>query len=468
MSLINRLWSRVPFVTKRPTNTLLLMTEAKAFRLDFDRSGRLVGNAEMIAVTCASSDKLPECVTAIALRSKPFGHKVWLLYSGLFMTLLSMPSVQVEGIDEALLGQLLQYELEGLTGQSTMDMQLAYHLLSNRDEMCNYWVSQIKRLTLTELTKAVKKGGGRLRGLMHPAGLPVFVQDPTQEDWLRMECWSQLCVGLRKTSDSALEMQVFALSDRQWRGQLEKWFALQGLVEHSETLLNNTYELLPETHYSRHLSTVDAVSPWLLLWAGLLVKRDLPAVPLLRHQSKLNADLILMASGGVTALIVCLGHFGYFQYQTVEFDTKFKDLQRIETVLNGMKKTLATDQENSARLKITIDKLKSDSEVLPRLIQGLQDRPVKLLEAIAKGRPKNLLVERIETSKDEIKITGISLDSTSPNELGTYLEQHLALLGWSFVAPTKKNMELMPGGGPWEYEIKLRDLGVDGFLRKPA
>jgi Tfp pilus assembly protein PilN len=428
----------------------------------------LLSHAETIAVNCANSDKLPDCLSAIALKSQPFGRKVWVLYSGLSMALLSMPSVQVEGVDEAILGQLLQYELEGLTGQSTMDMQLAYQLLSNQDEMSQYSVSQINRLTLTELTKAVKKGGGRLRGLMHPAGLPLFVQDATQEDWLRLEGWSQQWVALRKIPDTAIDMQVFALSDRQWRGQLEKWFVRQGLVEQSETLLNNSFELLPETHYTRQLSTVDAALPWLLLWAGLLVKPDLPAVPLLRYQSKLNADLLLMASGGVTALMLCLAHFAYFQYQTVENDTKFKDLQKIETVINGMKKTLATDQENSVKLKTTIDKLKSDSEVLPRLIQGLQDRPVKLLQSLAKGRPQNLLLESIETNKDEIKIVGISLDSTSPNELGTYLEQHLALLGWAFVAPTKKNMGLMPGGGPWEFEIKLRDLGVDGFLRKPS
>ncbi len=90
-----------------------------------------------------------------------------------------------------------------------------------------------------------------------------------------------------------------------------------------------------------------------------------------------------------------------------------------------------------------------------------------MLEALANGRPENLLLESIATDKDDIKINGISLDATSANQLANYLETQLTTLGWSFAAPAKKNMELMNGGGPWEFEIKLLDLGVEGFNKKP-
>ena len=102
-------------------------------------------------------------------------------------------------------------------------------------------------------------------------------------------------------------------------------------------------------------------------------------------------------------------------------------------------------------MKTKIDKLKVDSETLPKLIKGLQHRPARLLEALARGRPENLLVESIAADKDEIKISGISLDATSANELSNYLEKQLATLGWSVIAPTKKNLELFD----WRWTVGL-------------
>ena len=174
-----------------------------------------------------------------------------------------------------------------------------------------------------------------------------------------------------------------------------------------------------------------------------------------------------MASGGSIALLICVGHALWHLYQANHYTVEFEGLQRVETVITAQRKALAADQEKRDKLKTKIDKLKADSETLPKLIKGLQIRPARLLEALANGRTENLLVESIATSKDEIIISGISLDALSANELSGYLETHLATLGWSFMAPSIKNLELFSGGGPWNFEIKMVDLGADGFTKKP-
>ena len=458
---------KFPSITKRPAHTLLFITEVKTFRVDVDKAGVMSGHAEIIAVNCASPAKLAECINTIAAKSRPLGRKVWLLYIGLPINLLSIPSMQVEGVDEATLVQALQFELESLTGQPSQDMQLAYQLLSNKDEMSNYWVSQISQLYFEDVSKAVKNAGSHLSGLLHPAGLPLSLKNPDEQDWLRIECWSHQLVAQRKVPDDDFALQVLSFENRNWQTQLEKWLAQQGTVEHSETLLNNKIELLPDAAFKLHLNEVEPVAEWLLVWARALVKKAPPAVPVLRYQSKLNKDLLLMASGGSVALLICLGHFTWHLYQANYYTAEFAALQKVETAMTAQRKTLSADQDKRDKLKTKIDKLKADSETLPKLIKGLQDRPFRLLEALAKGRPENLLVESIATDKDEIKISGISLDSTSANELANYLETQLATLGWSFVAPAKKNLELLTGGGPWEFEIKLLDLGVDGFNKKP-
>ena len=426
----------------------------------------MIGSAEMIAVLCPHPTKLAQCVGDIAAKSRPFGRKVWLFYIGLPITLLSIPSMQVEGVDEPTLIQALQFELEGLTGQSTLDMQLAYQLLSEKDEMSNYWVSQIDQISFEDVSKAVKKAGGRLHGLMHPGGLPLFLQNPDQMDWLRMECWSHQLLAMRQTPEGDFSLQLFNLDSRQWHAQLEKWLTQQGAVEASESLLNHKIEVLPDTDYRRLFNDVEPVADWLLVWAGLLLKKEPPAIPILRYQSKLNKNLLLMASGGSAALLLCAVHLIWHMYQANDYTAKTVALQKVETQITAMTKAMAADQEKSNKLKTDIEKLKADAETLPKLIKGLQDRPARLLEALANGRPEKLLVENVAVSKDEIKISGLSLDAISANELSRYLEEHLAELGWSMVAPIKKNLELLTGGGPWEFEIKLQDLGAAGFNKK--
>ncbi len=108
-----------------------------------------------------------------------------------------------------------------------------------------------------------------------------------------MECWPHQLLAMRQSPGEGLSLEAFSLDNRNWPAQLDKWLAQQGAVEHSETLLNNKIELLPDTAFRLHLKDVDPVAGWLLEWASLLVKKHLPAVPVLRYQSKLNKDLLL-------------------------------------------------------------------------------------------------------------------------------------------------------------------------------
>lgn len=458
---------KLPGLSKRPAHTLLFITEAKTFRVDVDKAGVLLGSAEIIAVACPSPARLAECVSTIAADSRPLGRKTWLLYTDLPIALLSVPSMQVEGVDDATLMQALQFELEGLTGQSSQDMQLAYRLLSNQDEMSSYWVSQINQLHFEDTHKAVKKAGSTLAGLLHPAALPLSLENPDRQDWLRMECWPAQLAALRNHPEHGFNIRLFSFENRHWKTELEHWLTEQGEPPHSETLFNATIELLPGTAFYLHLNEAERIAAWLQMWASVLVKKDLPAVPVLRYQSKLNKNLLLMASGGSVALLICAGHLSWHLYQANHFTLRFEALKKVETSMTSLRKTLTDAHDKRDKLKAKIDQLKVDSETLPKLIAGIQHRPAQLLEALARGRPENLLVESIAVDKDEVKISGISLDATSANELSNYLEKQLSKLGWSVIAPTKKNLELFDGGGPWDFEIKLLDLGADGFNKKP-
>ena len=87
------------------------------------------------------------------------------------------------------------------------------------------------------------------------------------------------------------------------------------------------------------------------MWAGVLVKKDLPAVPVLRYQSKLNKDLLLMASGGSVALLICAGHLSWHLYQANHFTFEFEALQKVETAMTALRKTMTADQDKTRQVE---------------------------------------------------------------------------------------------------------------------
>lgn len=131
--------------------------------------------------------------------------------------------------------------------------------------------------------------------------------------------------------------------------------------------------------------------------------------------------------------------------------------------MTSLRKSVTNDRDRYEKLRQTLDKLKGDSSLLPRMIDTLQQRPARLLETIARGRPENLLLEEIGQEGDTVRISGISLDSLSANVLAAYLEDHLTGYGWEIGTPAKKSMQAFEDGGPWEFTIALRDLGGEGL-----
>lgn len=458
---------KLPSFSKRPAYSLLYITDTVCYRLDVDKAGVVIGSINSSKVNCPTSVKLADGIKQIVDNSTPLGKKTWILYDRLVINLLSIPTMQIEGVDEKTLLQALQFELEGLTGQSYVDTQLAYTLLSSSNEMSSFWISQIGTLAFEDIQKALQKAGSQLVGLLHPAGLNVFVENPEQTDWLRFECWAQQLVALRNTEENGLTVELLSFESRQWSARLDKWLAVQTVTEHSETLLTDVLQMLPDTHFQLFLKDDESITRWLSLWASALTAKTLPSVPVLQYRSAVNQDLLLMAGGGGVAVLLCVLHLAWNLYQTNDYNNKVTELKQVETSLTALSKGVTDDNDKKAKLTEKISKLKTEAEALPSLISGLQHRPTLLLASIAKGRPNNLLLEEIAVDKNVIRLKGISLDSTSANELVGFLEKQLFTLGWSIGAPSKTNMATFADGGPWEFEITLTDLGLDGFKKKP-
>jgi hypothetical protein len=229
---------KLPKLNRRPSHTLLFVTEVKTFRIDTDRKGQLLGDLETIELGCKSSTRLAASLSKIAEQTTPLGSKVWLLFLRLPLLFLSVPALQIQGVDEATLIQALQYESEGMTGLSSQDKQLAYHYLKTEHDMADFWAVQIEQLLLDDLIKVLKKNNARFGGLLHPGALPHALFDSKAEDWVRIEAWSNQILALYRHDDH-LDMQVYSYDNKHWQVELEHWLEERIPLPETEILLNN-------------------------------------------------------------------------------------------------------------------------------------------------------------------------------------------------------------------------------------
>ncbi len=456
----------LPKFFKRPAHTLLYITEAKTFRIDTDRRGVINGDILVIDCPCESANAIPGCLDSIFNDSTPKpGRKVWLLYARLTTYALTLPSVQIEGVDNAILEQALQFEFEGLTGQSVSNSFLAHQYIGAADEMSTYWINLVAKETLTKTKEILKKKHCSFAGLTHPGGLPFLISGTESPSWLRIECWSDSVFALAKTPELGLSLQIFHTAQNpKWQDEVDHWVLDTGAVDKSEAIMNNKIEYLPNTDENYRLSLDGALVFWLGLWAKHLVADDTIDVPLLNPQKSVNKDLLFMAGGGITAALLCAGHFTWNLYLRNDFQFQTEALSKAEKYSLDLRKNLNTERDKANQLRQETALVETNIDSIPLAIAGLQQRPVKLLLTLANNTPADLVIEQIEQEDDAIIISGVSLLPQLVNQLTSAIEADVIALGWKPSTPTKKDMAIFAQGGPWNFIYKLQDMGLEGFI----
>ncbi len=457
---------KLPFVNARPAHTLLYITEVKTFRIDMDRHGVMQGEVLVSEGRCDTSHGIPSALENLIAHTAPLGKKVWILYARLQTYLLSLPSVQVTGVEDDVLEQALLFEYESLSGQSATHTQLAYQFVSEEDEMSSYWLNLIAKETFTKVGEVLKKARCKLGGIAHPGGLPLVISGQDIASWLRIETWSNVCFALSKNPDSGLNMMIFHPETNQhWQDELAHWIVDVGAVDKSEAIINNKIEYLPETNEQFHLTLDGAIVFWLGLWADTLINTSEPAVPLLQTRHKLNMDWVFMLGGGGVALLLCVGHFTWNLYQRNQYEYQVEQLIVAEKDVKAAREGLNKTRSEIDKLTKKIAVLDKNSKLIPVAMKALQARPMVLLRALAQYAPKDLIIESIEVNdKRHIVITGVSLQPQLVNQLTSDVKADFTALGWRMSAPTKTDLQVFPDGGPWEFSLLLMDEGLQGFV----
>lgn len=453
---------------KRPAHTLLYITEAKTFRIDTTRKGVIKGEVLAIDCACSSSNAIPACLDVIFSTDAPTpGRKVWILYSRLATHTLTLPSIQVEGVDNEVLEQALQFEYEGVTGSSVSKSHLAYQYIGAADEMSTYWVCLIAKETLTKIKEVLAKKHCQYGGLCHPGGLPFLISGADSPSWLRIECWSDTVFMLAKNPEEGMSLQIIHTDQQtQWRDDVDHWILDIGEVDKSEAIMNNKIEYLPDTDENYRLSLDGSLVFWLGLWSKHLIADDSIQAPLLNPQKSLNKEIVYMVGGAVAALLLCAGHFTWSLYLRNDFQFKADELRKTEQNSSSLRKSLGDKRTRVNKLIQETSVQEQNITLIPQALDALQKRPSRLLKVLANNSPANLIIEQIHQEGDKITITGVSLQPQLINLLASAVENEIIALGWKPSTPTKKDMALFEQGGPWSYVYELTDQGLEGFIKQ--
>ena len=457
---------KLPFVNARPAHTLLYITEAKTFRIDTDRRGVIQGQVEVIELRCDSTNGIPGVLEHIIQNSPFLGKKVWLLYVRLSTYLISLPSVQVAGVEDNVLEQALLFEYESLSGQSVAHSHLAYQFISAADEMSSYWLNLLAKETFTKTVEILKSARCSLGGITHPGGLPFLVSAEDAPSWLRIEAWSNTFFALTKNPETGFSMHIIHPEQSpNWQDELDHWIVDTGDVDKSEAIINNKIEYLPETNESFHLTQDGALVFWMGLWADYLVNSNEPTVPLLNVQRKINMDLVTMLGGGGLALALCVGHFTWNLYQRNDYEYRVTQLSVAEKDIKAAREGVNKTRGESGKLEQKLQLLRNNVTVIPAAMTALQRRPMALLSGLSRHTPEDLIIESISVDEDlNIVIIGVSLQPQLINQLASDVQADFALLGWRVNAPTKTDLLAFAEGGPWEFSLVLVDEGLEGFV----
>lgn len=454
--------------SQRPAHTLLFITEAKTFRVDTDRKGVLLDEALELEHGCKSDAALAKTVARIAEQGPPLGKTLWLLFLRLPALMISVPSMQVQGVDEATLAQALQFEAEGMTGVSSSEMRTAYRFLKAEDEMSDYWLVQMGQLAWDDLLKVAKQHKCRLGGVLHPGVLPYALQDSSASEWLRVEAWSTQLLAIH-CDDVRMSLLSLGFDNPHWQTELEHWLQERGEQKLTESLLNNRLEMLPDTSEHFALNELQQINQWLGLWAHALIGDKARQVAMLKASANANLDLIWMGGSGAVALVLCALHAGWFLHQRQHYEADSARLSQVEKNLADLRKQISGTKEEKEKLEQKLQTVSSSSEKVPQTIHNLQQRLVVLLEALASDRNPQLIVESLESHGDEVLIGGIALQQQLPNQLADHLSQRLQGLNWRLESPTKENMDLFADGpGPWSFKLKMLDQGVSDLAVSSA
>jgi len=444
----------------RPATTLILIKSGALARADFS-AGAAPQMLHFWHAARPAGVQLFNEVESI-LSQKACGGKVWILCEDLSTQTVSLPASAVAGLENAQVARALCFEAEPLSGIPAIEAAAAFQPLTNdlaqRDASQRaFWVTVIESPILERIQAAVKRAGGRLAGMVHPAGVPFALDTKAGDTWKRVEFWNQMTMCVAKAGPAEVTRQLMGTGAGQGRIQpsIARW--LQNTqAPHSEWLGDDAPP--PDERMQAYNLAVDsALSAWLNAWARHLNSGALkvPAIaPVVRPLT--NRQLFWCAIAAEAVIIaLCYGHSQWITRQKREIDAELaKQSEPAKQLAQLTKKTdeLKTqfDTLHAGNQKAQVSATEGNTEMTMWRARILQ-----LIKNLGEQRPDDLMIQSIVSDGTGIKLKGICLEAAQADELASRLELRLRGAGWEIHPAEKQGQQLLENGGPYHFSMVL-------------
>ena len=455
--------------------TLLLMTSDRIVRADFrGRSPRLVACWEQ----ARGSDESPITLVEMALALGPRRVRgVWLLTTDATTSVLSISHDMLAGTSPEDLSQLLAFEAEAITGQAAFETSLSHVALPSKgqDAEPQFWITQVPNSWQSAAEDAVRRRGGRLLGIAHPAGVarPIHAATPRDSTWKRLEFWEDLTVSIRGLSSGELDVNVQPRTQHRedacdevliGAGSAVGWDQRpQAAPAHQpDGGPAPLRSLSPPTEDVNVLRLTDqqTLERWLTAWAQTLSAQPvvvpvqrIPTPPLSATQRR-----VVMVACAAAMMLFCGGWHWLGQLRLKSLTAELEQVQAPAKALDQLKQ----DETKLAKERDELNKqsadVRRDVELLVTGMARQSERQAKLLDSLSRFRDEHLVVKKIEGQAGETRVSGLCLRTTCVQSLARKLSRELTTCGW-LVSPAEiSSTRELSDGGPWTFKIVLKDL----------
>lgn len=455
--------------------TLLLITSDRIVRADFrGRSPRLVACWEQ----ARGADESPITLVEMALALGPRRVRgVWLLTTDATTSVLSISHDMLAGTSPEDLSQLLAFEAEAITGQAAFETSLSHVALPSKghDAEPQFWITQVPNSWQSAAEDAVRRRGGRLLGIAHPAGVarPIHVATPRDSTWKRLEFWEDLAVSIRGLSSGELDVDVQPRTQHREDACDEVLIGAGSAVgwdQRPQAAPAHQPDGGPASLRSLSHPTEDAnvlrltdqqtLERWLTAWAQTLSAQPV-VVPVQRIPkpplSAIQRRAVMLAC--VAATVLFCGGWNWLGQLRLKSLTA--ELERVQAPAKALEQ-LKQDETKLAKERGDLHKqaadVRRDVELLVTGMTRQSERQSKLLASLSLFRDEHLVVQKIEGQAGETRVSGLCLRPQCVQSFTRKLSRELQSCGWLVSPAEMSSTSVLSDGGPWKFSIVLKDM----------
>jgi|GEM_PF-4267384 len=439
-------------MSKRPIHSILLIAGGRIARGDFRR--RSVKPAHFNRHEIDRDGDWTLALDHPAVSGAALARRVTLLTTGVESQLIGFPAASISQMSAVELNNALRFEIETLSGIEVEDLSIASVPAESPDpETQRYLVAYVRRSSLERVVRHLATAGVRYVELLHPAGFGLFrryareLSSPAIE---YIESWGSELYRYSRDSKKLKEIQRITAASAQ---------TLAGKVALGLVLTTDTAEnpLLP----AMNLEETTSLQRWM---AGVghtlrMSRSQFPVIAPARREAFVDwRPVVALLLAGLT-FAGCWMHRNWLIGHVEQVVRQAEELAE-----PGRQKQFHTLEqkellEQQTGLELESGRVSESLMSLEFFFDRQSRRLFELFKLLSEFRTNDLVVREMHNDAEGMTLGGVSLNSDSAPLLANRLRPFVLPLGWNVSAATQEGEQKLVSGGPWAFQILLRNVG---------